>query len=92
MDRVENDIQFNQSIFKRLKKGFWCKTESASRPFIRFTKYRPDAWHLAKSLMVIFICLAIIFYKPLFPIIDFCIFGICWNIFFNLGYNKIFKA
>lgn len=92
MDRVENDIQFNQSVFKRLKKGFWCKTSSAERPLLKYTFYRIDGWHLSKSLMIVSLCLAIVTYKPIIiPTVDFLIFGGCWNVAFNIFYNKIFK-
>jgi hypothetical protein len=51
-----------------------------------------DAWHLFKSLMIIFVCLAIVLYTPLIIFyIDFVILGILWNIIFNLFYDKILK-
>ena len=91
MDRIENSIQFNQSVFNRLNPEFWCKTISAhSVKFIPFTKYRLDAWHLFKSLMIIFIVLAIIFYNPFIYVLDFVILGIIWNLVFNIFYNKVF--
>ena len=54
MDSIENEIAFNKSVFKNLNKKFWCKTISAHNiGFIKFTKYRPDAWHISKSLMIV---------------------------------------
>lgn len=88
MDRVENE-NFLLSIFKNLNKNFWYKRVSWE-----FSKkvfgYKLDAWHISKSLMIIFFALAIIFYNPYIPVVDFIIFGIVWNLTFNLFYNHIF--
>lgn len=93
MDKVETTISFNTSIFKRLNIAFWCKAISAHNvKFIPFTKYRADAWHLSKSTMIIFWCLAIIFYHTFIPVIDFIVMGIVYNLTFNLFYNYIFKT
>lgn len=49
-----------------------------------------DGWHTFKSLMIVFICLSIVTFKPLFNWwIDFTLFGLVWNLIFNLFYNKI---
>ena len=50
-----------------------------------------DAWHLFKSLMIIFLVLAIVLYQPVFGILyDFVGLGLLWNISFLLCYNKFF--
>lgn len=49
-----------------------------------------DAWHVAKSLMIILITLSIIFYKPFIPVIDMIVLGVIWNVSFNTSY-KLFK-
>jgi len=108
MDRVENSIQFKVSVFKNLNSEFWCKTISAhSKNFIPFTKYRVDAWHLAKSGMIICFVSSAAFYHPfvenfLQPFIDnyalagkviFIILGGgIYNLTFNLFYNNVFKS
>ena len=108
MDKMETTISFNTSIFKRLNIAFWCKPISAHNvKFIPFTKYRPDAWHLAKSGMIVFFVSAIPFYNPfienfLQPFTEyniaigktiFIIFGGTIYIqVFNLFYNKLFKS
>lgn len=90
MDKTETIISFNSSVFKNLDGEFWCKVNSASRPFILGTEYRADAWHLSKSLMIIFMALAIVFYTPVFNwLIDFILVGASWNLVFNLCYNKL---
>jgi hypothetical protein len=49
-----------------------------------------DSFHLFKMLMIVFICLSIVTFKPLFNWwIDFTLFGLVWNLIFNLFYNKI---
>lgn len=93
MDKTETIISFNNSIFKNLNGDFWCKVNSSERPFIWGTKYRVDAWHLSKSLMIIFMALAIVIYTPVFNwLIDFILVGAVWNIVFNLCYNKLFTS
>ncbi len=53
MDRVENRSAFDKSVFKNLTPKFWCKSESWKYvSFLPFTKYRPDAWHLAKTFSI----------------------------------------
>ena len=93
MDSVEYEGIFNRSIFSKYNPKWWCKSISWEYvKFLPFTKYRPDAWHLAKSSMVVFVSLAIVLYKPHFhPIVDLALFGITWNLSFNLFYNKLFR-
>jgi hypothetical protein len=93
MDATENE-NFYESIFKKLPHQFWYKRESW-----KYTKkifgYRPDAWHLSKSAMVICLVLAIIFFDlPVKKWQDIAMYiiagGLTWNISFWLFYNKIF--
>lgn len=80
---------FNYSIFKNKNEEFWNPNESWKFVnFLPFTKYRADAWHLLKSAMIIFICLAIVFADNL-NMIDFILLGILWNIVFNVFYNHL---
>jgi hypothetical protein len=48
-----------------------------------------DAWHLFKAFMIIFICCAVIFYKPIFGLFDLMLFSCAWGITFELFYTKI---
>ena len=51
-----------------------------------------DAWHLFKSLMVIVLALSVVFYSTIIYIwSDFVMFGIIWNLAFNLFYNHLLK-
>lgn len=93
MDSVEYETAFEKSIFSNLNPKWWCK--SISWEYVKFlplTKYRPDAWHLAKSLMVVFIVLAIVVAVPVsHPLPHFVLLGLIWNMSFNLFYNHIFR-
>lgn len=50
-----------------------------------------DAWHLFKALMLAFVSLAIIFYKPIFGMLDVFLFCIIWGVVFEVSYNKILR-
>jgi len=91
MDRVGDDTAYSRSIFSRLNPKWWSKVVSWEYvKFLPLTKYRPDAWHLAKSFMVIFLVLAVVTYTTWQPVVDFLALGFLWNATFNLFYNHIF--
>ena len=54
-----------------------------------------DSFHLFKMLMIVFICLSIVFFEPtpwhnwIWKLLVFVIYGIVWNLIFNLFYNHI---
>lgn len=91
MDLTESE-RFYVSVFRNLNERFWYKRVSwkyAKKIF----GWKFDAWHVAKSLMIICASLAIVLYKPVFPwYIDFVLAGVLWNGTFNLFYNKILLA
>jgi hypothetical protein len=94
MDACENEPNYNESIFKKLPHQFWLK-EQSWKYVKKIFGYRPDAWHLSKSAMIICFVLAIIFFD--IPIkkwqdVAVCIIagGLTWNFTFWLFYNKIF--
>jgi hypothetical protein len=100
MDSFENE-NYYESIFKSWDIKFWYKRESwkyAKKIF----GYHVDGWHLAKSLMII--CVALAMYTEQFSNqiwhtnilllnigIDITIMGIIWNLGFNLFYHHIFR-
>jgi len=87
MDKVENE-NFINSIFKNWNPKFWYKRISwqyATKIF----GYKIDAWHLAKSCMIVCMTLAIVNYISFIPIIDFFLLGIIWNISFNFFYKHL---
>lgn len=82
---------FDTSIFKKLNPKWWNPVVSCDYVgFLPFTKYRPDAWHLANSGMIIsFIC-AVVFSHPVIAWwLAIIIGGVVFNIVFNLFYNQI---
>ncbi|HEU4901187.1 MAG TPA: hypothetical protein VFT06_00305 [Flavisolibacter sp.] len=85
---------FATSVFKWRDKRFWEPSTSCNYVgFIRFTKYRPDAWHLSNSLQIVSWCAAIAFATNL-PFAWWQILivaGVVFNLVFNLFYNKILK-
>ena len=93
MDSVEYETVFSKTIFSKKDPKFWLKTVSCDNvKFLKFTKYRPDAWHLSKSTLVVFVIISIVTYSPVIsPFLDFFLLGLIWNITFNLFYNKIFR-
>jgi hypothetical protein len=84
MDKTKDTIQYNTSVFKNWNKRFWNDEEHTS--YFPYTKYKLNAWHLSKSLMIICICAALSC-----NIWEFLIYGIIWNLVFNFLYNKALK-
>jgi len=100
MDKLS--FHFHKSIFNGLNPMFWDPSVSWKHAkFIPYTKYKIDAWHLFKSSMVVFICLAASFAfkggvymyvnNPLIAnkVVVFTIMGLLWNGAFNLFFNRI---
>lgn len=82
---------YDKSVFWKLNKNFWNPVVSAEHvKFLPWTKYRPDAWHLANTGMIVSFILFAVLYKPLigwfFAVI---LGGIVFNLVFNLFYNKV---
>ncbi len=107
MDKTKDTIQFENSIFKNKNPLFWDDQQSDG-VFIPHTRYKVNAWHLSKSL-VLFILLGLlpIAYDPFcirflgkifsYPkitgaILDIAIMGTLWIQVFNLFYNNILKS
>lgn len=90
MDRVENE-NFYESIFRNWNEKFWYKRVSwkyAKKIF----GWKLDAWHIAKSLMIISLVMAMVSYSVFHNWwVDVIIAGCLWNVFFNIFYNKLLK-
>lgn len=82
---------FDTSIFKKLNPKWWNPVVSCDYVgFLPFTKYRPDAWHLANSGMIIsFICAVVLSHPVTAWWLAIIIGGVVFNIVFNLFYNQI---
>jgi hypothetical protein len=95
MDTFENTPNFDKGIFKHLDKRWWCKDISCNYVKL-FFGYRPDSWHITKSLMwgCIIAAAIVAWYSPVpkwpWPY-HFVGLGITWNIVFPLYYNVIFR-
>jgi len=91
MDRTGDIVAFNKSIFQHRNPKFWCKEISwlhAKKIF----GWKADAWHIAKSLMIIIFAFAAAFFKSTGHwYYDVLLIGLAWNLPFNLFYNKLFK-
>lgn len=96
MDATENAPNFHESIFRKLPIQFWLK-EQSWKYAARLFNYKFDAWHLAKSCMVICFAGAVIFFDlPVQKWHDVAFYligiGIIWNVAFWLFYHVIFKV
>lgn len=93
MDAVENE-NFYESRLKNWDQKFWYKRESWKHAK-KIGSYRIDAWHLAKSCMIICMALTAIFFD--WPVkkwqdagLYLIVAGVSWNVVFWLFYHKIF--
>lgn len=86
MDTIENE-HFFISIFRNLNKNFWYKRHSWDKA-TQINSYKIDAWHLSKSIMVIWLAATVISFKPLefyIWIVDICFTNTFWQIFFVIA-------
>lgn len=91
LDCFENE-NFFESIFKDWNQRFWYKRESWKHAKKIFN-YKVDAWHIAKSCMIICFVMAIITFKPIHQWwVHLISLGILWNFVFWLFYHEIFKV
>lgn len=86
MDKTKDTIQYNSSIFKNWNPQFW-NDEAWKGNFLPFTRYKFNAWHVSKSIMVFIICFIV---SNTFS--DFIAYGIFWNVGFDLLYDDILKS
>lgn len=72
-------------------KWSWGDKANGEKFFLSSTmlSFLTDGWHLFKGLMIVFISLAIVCYKPLFGLIDIILFNCIWGITFELFYTKL---
>lgn len=85
MDRTENLVAFNRSIFNHLDQRFWCK-EISWQYATKVFNWKADAWHIAKSAMICLL-LGLVFIR-----VDwwhYFTLGLTWNIVFNISYKKL---
>ena len=85
MDTLENE-NFYSSWFGNLNERFWYKRTSWKYAK-KIGGYKVDAWHLAKSCMIICLLLAIVCFHGHWG--WFFAYGIFWNVTFNVVYGWI---
>ena len=91
MDRVETFIHFNDSVFRKLNPRFYSKMDSSEHAR-KVLNYKIDFWHLCKSIMICSLLAIPFVHNTLFhPLIDYVIFGLLYNITFELFYSKILR-
>lgn len=90
MDRIENE-NFYESIFRNRSERFWYKRTSWKYAKVIFG-WKLDAWHIAKSLMIISLMMAMVKYTVYYNWwVDVIMAGGLWIVTFNIFYNKLFK-
>lgn len=84
---------YDTSVFRKLPFQYWNPNESYKYiKFIPLTKFRPDAWHLANSAMIVSFILAVIFYEQQLKWFwELLIGGTTFNIMFGLFYDVILR-
>lgn len=85
MDRTENIVAFNRSIFSHLDQKFWCK-EISWQYATKIIGWKADAWHIAKSGMICLLIAIIFFHVPWW---HYFILGVTWNVSFTFFYHKL---
>lgn len=92
MDATENAPNFNESIFKRLSQKFWLK-EVSWKAAKKIFGYKLDAWHLAKSCMILCFVAAILTFENKHQWWVYLMsFAAIWNLGFDLFYHWLLKV
>jgi hypothetical protein len=79
-------FHFHTSVFKYMGKLWNPDISWKVAKMLPFTKYKLDAWHIFKSMMIVFLLFAMYGFSWWFVV-----GGIVWNLTFNLFYNKILR-
>lgn len=96
-DRLENEVAYNDSIFRDWNREFWLKSSSWDNAKKVFN-YKIDGWHLVESFQVLLLLLALILpwivhierKGPLWAVIVlYCALGILYNITFDWVYKAL---
>lgn len=90
MDKTKDTIQYDSSIFYNRDPLFWDDQRSKSE-FIIGTKYKPNAWHISKSIAGCLLLALPFTYKSLFGGLDYLIFLTMYIQSFNLYKDHVFK-
>lgn len=90
MDKTKDSIQKNTSVFRNLGQ-FWDDSQPAS--MVPFTKYKINAWHMAKTCMGFsFLGVAFAFHRVSDPnAFHFAVLTFCGILSFDFFYNIVLK-
>lgn len=92
MDACENEPNFRESGLSTLNKHFWLKTVSW-RYARRLFGYKFDAWHLAKTCMIVALIASVLTFEPKHEWWVYALsYGAIWNAGFYLFYHGLFKV
>jgi len=83
---------FETSIFKKLNPKWW--NPNVSWEYVKLiVKYRPDAWHLSNSFMIVAFIFSCVFYENWIwnKWSDLVVYGLAFNACFNILYNHILR-
>ena len=92
MDKTKDTIQYESSVFYKWgwDRTFW-NDEDYNKGFIPFTKYKLNAWHLSKSLMLWLLFAIPFVYKPFLGHLDYVLMLTEWVVLFTPLYHKVFN-
>ena len=84
---------YDTSVFKNKDVKWWNPTISWKYvKFLPYTKYRPDAWHLSNSLMIICFVLTAVFHNQYLSWwLELIMMGLIFNLAFILFYDEILR-
>lgn len=81
--------RFDKSIFSRYDAKWWNPTISWMYVKLTFNWMRFDAWHIAKTAMLLLIMAAIYCYSPLLGWLDILGLYFVWGVVFELFYSRL---
>ena len=89
MDTLKD--HFEKSIFKDMNKFFWHPSESFNAKPLFLGIVELDAWHICKYILLAFLFLFAMCYKPILPyMLDYLAMFFWWGLWFEAFYSFIY--
>lgn len=84
---------YDTSVFKNLPFQYWNPIESWKYvKFFPLSRFRPDAWHLCNSFMIVsFVFMAVFHEQKIKWFWEVLIYGVEFNLVFGLFYDYILR-
>jgi hypothetical protein len=82
---------FDKSIFSKYNSKWWNPSISWQYVKLTFNWMRFDAWHIAKTAMLLSLFAAVHFYTPVFGWLDIFIMWFVWGVVFESFYKYAFR-